>query len=331
MTLQNIDFDFSEADILLAAQDVLDLEAQAISNMSENLSESFYKAVIELLKVKQRVIISGIGKSGHIGRKFASTLASTGTPAQFVHPAEASHGDLGMITNADVVVLISNSGETKELSDVIAHTKRFGIPLIAITKNLESTLGTQSDIVLLLPNAPEACSVGMAPTTSTTCTLALSDALAVTVMRMRGFKKENFLTFHPGGKLGAELILTDAIMHRGKKIPVLKKSASMADVLIEMTSKGFGVTAVVDEEESLVGIITDGDLRRNMDDLMNRTAGDIATYTPVTIFSGSLASEALYLMNKHKVTSLFVIDRDNNIHGLVHVHDCLRIGLGHPR
>jgi arabinose-5-phosphate isomerase len=319
--------DMTFDDIKSMAREVLTLEAQAILKMSEDLSDDFCKAVLILKNTQGRIIVSGIGKSGHIGRKFAATLASTGSPAHYVHPAEASHGDLGMIAAADSIVLISNSGETKELADMMTHAKRFGIKLIGITRNPLSTLGQQSDIVLPLPDAAEACSIGMAPTTSTTCTLALTDALAITLMKMRGFSEDNFRTLHPGGRLGAALVKASQIMHTGDLLPVLDASASMEEVLLEMTSKGFGVSAVA-KDGKLLGIITDGDLRRNMATLMDKTAGDVATPDPHTIAPDSLAGEALGLMNEYRITSFFVVDADKKIMGLLTVHDCLRIGLG---
>lgn len=317
----------SQPDIKQIARDVLTLEADAIRQMSEDLSDSFSQAVSLLLNVQGRIIVSGMGKSGHIGRKFAATLASTGAPAYYVHPSEASHGDLGMIANIDCVVLISNSGETKELADIMLHAKRFGIKVIGITRNHHSTLGQQSDIVLRLPDAAEACSIGMAPTTSTTCTLALTDALAITLMKIRGFDADNFRVLHPGGRLGAALVTASQIMHKGDLLPLLSPDAPMEAVLLEMTSKGFGVAAVADEGK-LLGIITDGDLRRNMSALMTKTAGEVATPNPHTISPDSLASEALGLMNSYRITAFFVVDADDTIQGLLTVHDCLRIGLG---
>ncbi len=319
--------DIGTEEIKSFAREVLSLEANAILKMSTDLSDDFCRAITVLEQTKGRIIVSGIGKSGHIGRKFAATLASTGSPAHYVHPAEASHGDLGMVAASDTVVLISNSGETKELADMMTHAKRFGIALIGITRNPNSTLGQQSDIVLQLPDADEACSIGMAPTTSTTSTLALTDALAITLMKIRGFSEDNFRTLHPGGRLGAALVKASQIMHKGELLPVLDASASMEMVLLEMTSKGFGVTAVA-KDGKLLGIITDGDLRRNMAELMNKTAGEVATPDPHTIAPDSLAGEALGLMNQYRITSFFVVDDDKNIMGLLTVHDCLRIGLG---
>ena len=308
------------------AREVLRIEAEALNTLRDGLPERFDQVITELLQVRGRVIVSGMGKSGHIAAKIAATMASTGTPAQYVHPGEASHGDLGMITDQDAVILISNSGETRELADIIAHTRRFAIPLVAITKKADSTLAQQADHLLELPNAPEACAIGMAPTTSTTCTLALGDALAVAMMRMRGFERENFMAFHPGGTLGAQLLKVSSVMHRGDALPVVAANTNMGETLLEMTAKGFGVAALV-ENGMLRGVITDGDLRRNLDQLMSRTAGEIATYNPRSISPDALLSEALGVMNTHKISALFAVDDSGQLQGLVHIHDALRAGV----
>ncbi len=308
------------------ARTVLQVEGDALASMRERLPADFDAVVEALLQVTGRVIVSGMGKSGHVAAKIAATMASTGTPAQYVHPGEASHGDLGMITRADALILISNSGETKELADIIAYAKRFAVPLVAITKRPDSTLGRQADHLLDLPNAPEACGIGMAPTTSTTCTMALGDALAVALMTLRGFERENFLDFHPGGTLGAQLLTVSAVMHKGAALPVVTPDTPMSETLLEMTAKGFGVAAVTDGE-GLIGVITDGDLRRNMDDLMGRTAGEVATMDPLSISPAALLSEALGLMNARKVSALFAVDEAGRLQGLVHIHDILRAGV----
>lgn len=305
---------------------VLTVEAEALTRMAGELGESALRAVEILEAMQGRVIVSGVGKSGHIGNKIAATLASTGTPAQFVHATEASHGDLGMVTSRDVCLVISNSGETSELADIVTYSRRFAIPLIAITRRADSTLGAQADVVLLLPDAPEACGIGMAPTTSTTATLAIGDALAVALMKRRGFQREDFKVFHPGGKLGAELMLVDALMHRGAALPLVAPDTPMAEALLTMTAKGFGLAGLA-EEGKLIGIITDGDLRRHMDGLVARRAGDVATHGPKVIRAGSLASEALHEMNSRKISALFVLDGADQIVGLLHIHDCLRAGL----
>ncbi|MEM9845741.1 MAG: KpsF/GutQ family sugar-phosphate isomerase [Pseudomonadota bacterium] len=308
------------------ARQVLQIEADALLQMRADLPSDFGAVISMLLGVQGRVIVSGMGKSGHVAAKIAATLASTGTPAQYVHPGEASHGDLGMITPQDAVVLISNSGETRELADIIAHCARFAIPLVGVTKNAESTLARQAAQVLILPDAPEACGIGMAPTTSTTSTMALGDAIAVAMMRLRGFEKDSFLAFHPGGTLGAQLLKVSAVMHRGASLPIVAPNTPMSETLIEMTAKGFGVAAVVDGN-SLSGIITDGDLRRNMKALMSRTAEEVATRTPLTVSPEMLLVEALGLMNSNKRTVLLVTEEDGALAGLVHIHDALRAGV----
>jgi len=308
------------------ARDVLAIEGAALARLRDELPACFDAVVRLLLGVSGRVIVSGMGKSGHIAAKIAATMASTGTPAQYVHPGEASHGDMGMITPADAVILISNSGETRELADIIGHTRRFAIPMVAITKKPQSTLARQADHVLPLPDAPEACAIGMAPTTSTTCTLALGDALAVALMRLRGFDRDSYLAFHPGGTLGAQLLRVSAVMHKGAEMPVVAEATPMGETLLEMTAKGFGVAAVV-ENGRLTGVITDGDLRRNLDSLMSRTAGEVATRNPRTIAPDALLTEALGVMNARKISMLFVVDAQGRLQGLVHIHDALRAGV----
>lgn len=314
---------------LVDMAEVLRIEAQALEQMARDLGPAHLAAVETLARIAQsggRVIVSGVGKSGHIGHKIAATLASTGTPALFVHATEASHGDLGMITKADLCLVISNSGETTELADIITYTRRFGIPLIAITSRAGSTLDRAADITLLLPDAPEACAIGRAPTTSTTATLALGDALAVALMTARGFAAEDFQVFHPGGKLGAQLKTVDALMHTGAAVPLVGPETPMAEALLEMTSKSFGIAGVV-AEGRLQGVITDGDLRRNMGALMDRSAGDVATANPKSIETGTLASEALHIMSETKIGALFVLTPDGAVAGILNIHDCLRAGV----
>ena len=306
---------------------VIEAEAQALSQLAAHQPAAFEEAVSAILAVPGRVVVCGIGKSGHIGRKLAATLASTGTPALFLHPSEASHGDLGQIATDDIVILISNSGETQELSDVLVYVKRFGVPLIAITSRTDSTLARSADYLLNLPKAPEACPMGLAPTTSTTMTLALGDALAVALMEARGFGAENFAVFHPGGKVGAQLQLVGALMHQGAELPVVKLTTPMSETLIEMTSKGLGIAAVVDEGDQLAGVVTDGDLRRNMARLLECAAGDVATRDPITIQPDRLAAEALAILNERKTTALVVRDENNRPVGVVHIHDLLRAGV----
>lgn len=312
------------------ARRVISIEAQALQQLADGLDDSFDRAVETLLNASGRVIISGMGKSGHIARKIAATLASTGTPAHFVHPAEASHGDLGMMAQGDVALVLSNSGETPELADLVAYTRRFGIPLIGVASRPQSTLLKQSDVALVLPTAPEACGSGIVPTTSTTMTLALGDALAVALMEHREFTPEHFRDFHPGGKLGARLSKVRDLMHGGEALPTVALTAPMSDTLIEISQKGFGVAGVTDADGRLTGIITDGDLRRHMDGLLSLCAADVMTAEPTTIAPGALAEEAVAIMNQRKITCLFVVDPDNGrrAEGLLHIHDCLRVGLG---
>lgn len=312
------------------ARRVIRIEADALNRLEASLNDDFDRAVELLLNVKGRVIVCGMGKSGHIARKMAATFASTGTPAQFVHPAEASHGDLGMLTQGDVVLVLSNSGETPELADVVAYTRRFSIPLIGVASRPTSTLLSQSDVALVLPAAEEACGTGIVPTTSTTMTLALGDALAVALMEHRAFTPEHFREFHPGGKLGARLSKVRDLMHTGDALPTVPANAMMGNTLIEISQKGFGVAGVTNSDGSLAGIITDGDLRRKMDGLLDLTAGDVMSTDPTTIGPDALAEEAVAIMNQRKITCLFVVDPDGYgpAVGLLHIHDCLRVGLG---
>ncbi len=311
------------------ARRVIEVERDALSLLSDGLDDSFDQAVEVLLNATGRVIISGMGKSGHIARKIAATLASTGTPAHFVHPAEASHGDLGMMAQGDVVLVLSNSGETPELADLIAYTRRFGIPMIGVASRPQSTLLRQSDVALVLPAAEEACGTGVVPTSSTTMTLALGDALAVALMEHRQFTPAHFREFHPGGKLGARLSKVRDLMHKGDALPLVADDASMGDVLLEISRKGFGVAGVHDASGRLIGIITDGDLRRHMDGLLDHRASEVMTHSPSTILPDALAEEAVAAMNNRKITCLFVVaEGEASATGLLHIHDCLRVGLG---
>ncbi|MEM6407710.1 MAG: KpsF/GutQ family sugar-phosphate isomerase [Pseudomonadota bacterium] len=320
----------TELQLLTTGRRVVLREASALTLLADALDESFSQAAKTLMDAKGRIIVSGMGKSGHIARKIAATFASTGTPAHFVHPAEASHGDLGMMAVGDVVLLLSNSGETPELADVIAYTRRFDIPLIAIASRPNSTLMKQADIALLLPPAEEACDTGIVPTTSTTMTLALGDALAISMMESRKFTPENFREFHPGGKLGAKLAKVSDIMHTGDALPTCTRTAAMADALIEISQKGFGVVAVLNDDGSLAGIITDGDLRRHMDGLLEQDAQTVMSSAPKTVAGDALAEEAVRIMDQNSITSLFVLD-PNTVGGapigLIKLQDCLRAGV----
>lgn len=319
----------TEAFLRTARQVVTD-EARALDVLADSLNEDFAEAVQMILQATGRIIVSGIGKSGHIGHKIAATLASTGTPAYFVHPAEASHGDLGMVSKGDVVLAISNSGEAPELANLLAFTRRFGIPLIGLSSKPESTLMTQADVHLLIPSLGEACGFGMVPSISTTLTLAMGDALAIALMKYRDFQPEDFRAFHPGGKLGARLSTVRDLMHTGAALPLVAAETPMSDALIEISQKGFGVAGVTDAQGQLQGIITDGDLRRHMDGLLGKTTEQVMTGNPTTITPDALAEEAVAIMNDRKITSLFVVGPDaaGQAQGLLHIHDCLRVGLG---
>lgn len=312
-------------DGFVTARQVMQLAGQAIDQLVENLNGDFSKALDLLVAVKGRVIVTGMGKSGHVARKIAATMASTGTPAQFVHPGEASHGDLGMITDQDAVIALSNSGESQELSDLIIYTRRFHIPLIAMTKNRNSSLGQQADVVLVLPDTPEACPLKLAPTTSTTSSLVLGDALAMMLLERKGFTASDFGMYHPGGKLGTQLMKAKDLMH-ADRLPLVDASTKVSDALIAMTSRGFGHVGVM-QNKNLIGVITDGDLRRHMsDDLLQKSAQDIMTKNPKVATPAMLAAEALAMMNEKNITGLFVVDDQKPV-GFLHIHDCLRAGI----
>jgi len=309
------------------AKRVLSNESNAINQLAKSLGKNYVEAIDKLDKVKGRVIFTGIGKSGHVARKMASTFSSTGVPSYFVHPSEASHGDLGIIDFSDAVVVISNSGETPEISDLVEYTKRHKIPLITITSNLDSLIAEQSDIALLLPKVKEACPMGLAPTTTTTMTMALGDAMAINLMARRNFSANDFKLRHPGGKLGKQLLKVSDIMHKEEEVPVTKKTSLMSDVIIQMTAKSFGCVAVLDERKLLAGIITDGDLRRHMSDkLLQQLAEEVMTPEPKSISPIALASEAVAIMNELEITNLFVTE-NNFVVGIIHIHDCLRAGI----
>jgi arabinose-5-phosphate isomerase len=321
-----------ERDIVVGRR-VLNAEAAALHDLADSLGADFSAAVETLLDVKGRVIVSGLGKSGHIARKITATLASTGTPAQHVHPSEASHGDLGMITGDDAVIMLSNSGENRELSDLIAHTRLVGIPLIGISSKPESTLIRSSDIGLILVDAPEACPMGKAPTTSSTMMLALGDALGVALMERRGFDIDNYRVLHPGGKLGQSLVRVSEVMHQGDAIPLITGDATMADLIRVKVEKRKGCIGILDEAGLLIGIFTDGDLGRSLDDqLMSKTAFDVMTRSPKTISGDALVVEAVALMQKHNITALFASGPDGGSDaikpvGIIHMHDCIKAGF----
>ncbi len=318
----------AQADSLTAGRRVLETEAAALVNLARALDNSFAEAVSMLARTTGRIMTTGIGKSGHIARKIAATLASTGTPASYVHPAEARHGDLGMITPVDLVLALSNSGETAELNDIVEHAARHGIPLIAIVGRAESTLARRAALALTLVDAPEACPNGLAPTTSTTMTMALGDALAVALMERAGFTGAAFRLLHPGGSLAARLSTVADLMHTGSEVPCIGTEAEMSAAVVEMTAKSFGCVGITDPCGRLVGIITDGDLRRHMTaDLLSLAVTEVMTPEPRVIAPERLAGEALLTMTTHKISALFVVDDGLPI-GILHYHDCLRAGLG---
>jgi arabinose-5-phosphate isomerase len=316
----------NNARILASAKEVVSREINGLEAILHALDESFVTLVERIANIKGRVMVSGMGKSGHVARKIAATLASTGTPAHFIHPSEASHGDLGMITADDLVLCLSNSGETHELRDVIAYVRRFNIPLVALVRRAQSALVEAANIAIVLPEVPEASPIG-APTTSTTMMMAYGDALAVALLEHKGFSREDFGVFHPGGKLGAQLMRVADLMHAGEEVPLVNEATPMQQALLTMTAKRFGCAGVVNEAGDLVGVVTDGDLRRHMGpDLMNKNAAEVMTKTPIVIGPNAFAAEALGIMNAKAITSLFVVENQKPV-GIVHIHDCLRAGV----
>ncbi|MCP4395206.1 MAG: KpsF/GutQ family sugar-phosphate isomerase [Alphaproteobacteria bacterium] len=312
---------------IASAKKLLETEAEGIKILANELGISFSNALDLIESCKGRIILSGMGKSGLIAQKIAATLASTGTPSFFVHPGEASHGDLGMITTNDVVITMSNSGETSELSDIVAYTRRFNIPLIGITGETKSSLATTSDVALILPAVKEACPLGLAPTTSTTMALALGDAIAVAMLERKGFSAEDFQERHPGGKLGSKLQRVRDIMHKGDEIPLVKHDTLMSEALIIMSEKSLGCLGVTNAQGKLTGVITDGDLRRNMSaDLLTKNAADVMTKSPKVTTPDALAEQALLTMNQTRITSLFALEGEK-IKGIITVHGCLRAGI----
>ncbi len=314
-----------------SAKRTIDIEQQAISVLSNRIDQSFVEAC-ELMKAcKGRVIVTGMGKSGHIANKIAATFASTGTPSFFVHPGEASHGDLGMITGIDVVLAISNSGNTAEITTILPLIKRMGAPLISMTGNPNSTLALQSNIHLDISIKEEACPLGLAPTSSTTATLVMGDALAVALLESKGFSETDFAFSHPGGSLGKKLLLTvNELMHKGERIPSVKTGTLLSDGLLEISKKGFGMTAVINQENKLVGLFTDGDLRRAFDakiDMLTTSIDRVMTTNCKTIAADILAAEALNIMEQNKITGLLVTDSDNFVVGILHMHDLIRAGV----
>ena len=316
----------NSSEILSVAKKALSIEIQGLKILAEGLGDAFCQATEFLHQTTGRVIVSGMGKSGHIARKIAATLSSTGTPSLFLHPSEASHGDLGMVCAGDVLVMLSYSGETEELLNLIRYAQHTHIPIISITAGEKSALALSSKVSLILPKAEEACPMGLAPTTSTTMMLAMGDALAVALLKKKGFTATDFKVFHPGGNLGRQLLHVRDLMHVGSELPLVKEDALMADVIMEMTAKSFGSVGVVDAAGHLVGVITDGDLRRHMSpQLLSMKAVDIMTKGPVTITPQQMSLEALDFMREMKITSLFVMEEGFKVPaGILHIHDLLR-------
>ena len=318
---------------ILEARKVLEIEAQAVADLKDRISDNFEKAVGLIFDCQGKVIISGIGKSGLICQKIASTLSSTGTPAIFLHPSEGMHGDLGIIARGDVMVAVSNSGETEEILNLLPLVRRMGNKLIAFTGKPQSTLARVADVVIDVGVKEEACPLGLAPTASTTATLAMGDALAVSLLKKRGFSEEDFALVHPGGILGRKLLLkVKDLMHTGEEIPIVNVGILMKEAILEITSKKMGVTGVINDEGTFVGVVTDGDLRRGLEkhsDLLSRTVSEIMTPNPKRINADALAARALQVMEKHAITSLFVFenDREDQVKGIVHMHDLLRAGI----
>ena len=316
---------------ICSARRTLELEVGGLNALrtaiEDGLGEVFAEAVATIRASRGRVIVTGMGKSGHVGQKIAATLASTGTPAFFVHPSEASHGDLGMITREDIILALSWSGETVELGNILTYSRRFGVRLIALTSRAESALGKAADLVLKLPAVQEACPHGLAPTTSTITQLAIGDCLALALLESRGFSAADFKVFHPGGQLGANLQYASDLMHKADKLPLVTPDTVMSDALVIMTEKSFGCLGVVDEAGRLIGIVTDGDLRRHMGpDLVRARVDAIMTREPKTIAPDALASAALNLVNQLAITALFVVEAEKPV-GIIHIHDLLRAGI----
>ena len=315
------------ADDIAVARRVLMDEAAGLRALAEVLDDSFVRALDLLQETSGRIVVSGMGKSGHVARKIAATLASTGTPAQYVNPGEASHGDLGMIARGDAVLALSNSGETTELSDMVAHTRLLDIPLIAVVGRRGSALHAAADVALVLPPLAEACPLNLAPTTSTTAMLALGDALAVALLERQGFSPDDFNALHPGGQLGRRFIKLIDIAHKGEAMPLVGAATKMSEALLTMTAKSFGCIGIVGDGGRLAGIVTDGDLRRHMErDLLERPAGDIMTADPLTMEPDTLAAAALRIMNERKITAVFLVEGGRPV-GIVHIHDLLRAGI----
>lgn len=317
----------NQNDIIKHGQEVISTEIQGLEALKESLNESFARTCTHLNRIKGRIVITGMGKSGHIGKKIAASLASTGSPSFFIHPAEAIHGDLGMITRDDAIIAISNSGNTAELEGIIAYGTRFEIPIIAITSNKQSTLGKASTYCLLLPKVAEVGSLKLAPTTSTTMTLALGDAIATVLLEMKGFSAKDFKVFHPGGLLGSQLKRVQDVMHKDKELPTCDESNTLSDAIIVMTSKRLGCVGIINAKGNLIGILTDGDLRRHMqDNSLTMPVQNVMNAHPITIAPDKLLAEALKIMSEKAITNMFVL-QDHKPIGVIHIHDILKIGV----
>jgi len=315
----------NKLEVIKEAKKVLKIEINSAKTLSSSFDNSFYNVVKTMFQTKGRIVVTGIGKSGHIANKISATLSSTGTPSQFVHPTEASHGDLGSITDSDCILAVSNSGQSNELNDLINYAKRFDIPLLSISSNKKGLLYSKSDYAILFKKPVEACPLNLAPTSSTTMTLIIGDAIAISLLKMRGFQKSNFSKFHPGGNLGKDLVKLSEVMHHKNELPLVKENDLMSKVLLIITKKSFGCVGVINNSKNLVGIITDGDLRRNMKkDIIKKTALEVMTKKPKVVELNTLVGEALNIMNSKKITSLFVCTNSKPV-GIVHVHDLLRL------
>ena len=315
----------NKSNIIAVAKRVLAIELQGIKTLNTSFDHNFYSVVKTIFETKGRIIITGIGKSGHIANKISATLSSVGTPSHFIHSTEASHGDLGAITKNDCVLVISNSGQTQELNDVLNYTKRFNIPLLSISANKKGILYNKSNYGILFKKPKEACPLNLAPTSSTTMALIIGDAIAISLLEMRGFKKNHFSNFHPGGNIGKDLVKLSNIMHNKSALPLIKHNEKMSDALVKMTQKSFGCLGVINLKSNLIGVITDGDLRRNMDqNIINKTTSEVMTKNPTTVDQSTLVGEAINIMNKKKITSLFICKKKKPI-GIVHIHDLLRL------
>jgi len=315
----------NKSQIIKEAKKVLKIEIESVKTLSSSFNQSFYNVVKTIFETKGRIVVTGIGKSGHVANKISATLSSTGTPSQFVHPTEASHGDLGSITNSDCILAISNSGQSNELYDVINYAKRFNIPLLSISSNKKGLLYLKSDHAILFKKPIEACPLNLAPTSSTTMALIIGDAIGISLLKLRGFQKSHFSKFHPGGNLGKDLVKLTDVMHGKNELPLVNENTLMSKALLVMTNKSFGCVGVINNSKNLIGIITDGDLRRNMNkNIINKKASEVMTKKPKVVKEDTLVGEALNLMNSIKITSLFVCANTKPV-GIVHVHDLLRL------